>query len=180
MLLRRVLVLALLSICAAAAHAQGSAMSESAVKAAFLFKFPAFVEWPAGTFQRPDQPLVIGVMGDDDVATDLEQIAAGRSVVVCLVVVRRLPEIGSVSGVHILFVAHRRDARLKEITDAVTGPVLVVTEQPLGLRLGGVLNFVVDGGRVRFAASIPTADARHLQLSSRLLAVAQNVEGRAR
>jgi hypothetical protein len=150
---------------------------ESAVKAAFLYKFAAFVEWPPGTFQRPDQPLVIGVSGADDIADDLEQLVAGRSDK-RPVTVRRVHDDASMSGVHVLFVASRREARLREALDAVKGPVLLVTEQPGALRLGSVLNFSEQGGRVRFGASLTSAEAHNLKLSARLLAVAYVVEGR--
>ena len=180
MTFRRALCIALCVFAAAVARAQVPTPSESAVKAAFLFKFPAFVEWPAGTFQRPDQPLVIGVAGDDEVAADLEQIATGHTIDSRPVQVRRIPEGTPATGVHVLFVSNRRDARLKEVIEATAGPVLVVTEQAAGLKLGGVLNFVAEGGRVRFAASLTAADARGLKLSSRLLSVAQSVEGRGR
>jgi hypothetical protein len=152
----------------------------SAVKAAFIFKFPAYVEWPAGTFQRPDQPLVIGVMGDDDVAADLEQIAAGRSVDGHPVTVQKLPETAHPAGVHVLYVGAQLAAKLREIVEATQGPVLVVTDQPTGLRAGSVLNFAEEAGRIRFSASLASADARNLKLSSRLLEVARNVEGRPR
>ncbi|MDB5871095.1 MAG: hypothetical protein JWQ07_537 [Ramlibacter sp.] len=154
--------------------------TENAVKAAFLYKFASFVEWPQGTFQRADQPLVIGVSGDDAVAAELEQLAAGRAVEGHPVTVRRLPEAGTPTGVHILYLGTRREARLRESLEAVAGPVLLVTEQSEGLRLGAVLNFVLDGGRVRFTASLASADARNLKMSARLLAVAQSVEGRTR
>jgi hypothetical protein len=150
------------------------------VKAAFLFKFPAFVEWPQGTFTRPDQPIVIGVMGDDDVAADLEQIAAGRAMDGRPVAVRRLADGTAVSGVQVLYVGARRETRLREILEGVPGPVLVVTAQPGALRVGSVLNFSEEAGRVRFSASLAAADARGLKLSARLLEVAQAVEGRNR
>ena len=118
-------------------------MTESALKAAFLFKFAAFIDWPPGTFQRPDQPLVIGVSGDDPVALDLEQLVAGRSVAGRPLVARRLAENGPFTDLHVLLLGSRRDNKLREALDAVPGPVLVVTEQPEALRLGSVLNFVV-------------------------------------
>ena len=151
----------------------------SAVKAAFLYKFAAFVEWPPGTFQRADQPLVIGVSGDGDVADDLEQLLAGRSDT-RPVSVRRVHDEASSSGVHVLFIASRREAQLRETLNAVKGPVLLVTEQPGALRLGSVLNFSEENGRVRFGASLTSADARNLKLSARLLAVAKVIEGRNR
>jgi hypothetical protein len=172
-------LIALLAGAALASAQPASPARESAVKAAFLYKFAAFVEWPPGTFQRPDQLLVIGVSGDDEIADDLEQLVAGRSDQ-RPVTVRRLHDEAATSGVHGLFVARRREARLREVLDADKGPVLLVTEQPGALRRGSVLNFSAEGGRVRFGASLTSAEARNLKLSARLLAVAQVIEGRNR
>lgn len=151
----------------------------SSVKAAFLYKFPAFVEWPASTFQRPDDALVIGVSGNDAVADDLEQVVAGRLIDGRPVLVRRLRDGEGAAGLHVLL-AGGRESRAREAIAATPGPVLVVTDQATGLRLGSVINLVVEDGRVRFAASLPAAEARGLRLSARLLAVAQTVEGQPR
>lgn len=157
-----------------------SVQRESAVKAAFLYKFGAFVDWPAGTFERPETPLVIGVAGDDQVAADLEQLVTGRSLDGRPVVLRRVdPDARAFAGVHVLFVG-RRSTRLHELLAAATGPVLVVTDQEPGLPLGSVINFASEGGRMRFSVSLSAADARSLRLSARLLAVARDVEGRTR
>ncbi len=150
---------------------------ESAVKAAFLFKFGTFVEWPPATFQTPDTPFVIGVVGDDAVAADLAQLVEGRNVEGRPVVARRVTEPGPAGSLHVLFVGHRGD-RLRDTLAAVQGPVLVVTDQDAALRLGSVINFSSEGGRVRFSVSLASAEARSLKLSTRLLAVAQQVEGR--
>jgi len=162
------------------AQAQTTAARESAVKAAFLYKFPAFVDWPPRTFLRPDQPLVIGVSGNEDVATDLEQLVGSRPEDRPVTVRRLHDDVGDGAGVHILFLGSRRDARLREAIAAVKGPVLIVTEQPGALQLGSVLNFSSQAGRVRFSASLSSAEARGLKLSSRLLAVAQAVEAQPR
>jgi len=154
--------------------------TESQVKAAFLFKFAGFAEWPADTFQRPDQPLVIAVSGDDDVAADLERMVAGRTLEGRPVGVRRLSEVGPGTAAHVLYLASRREARLRDAIEAVEGPVLVVTEQPGALRLGSVVNFSTEAGRLRFSVSLTAAERRKLKLSARLLAVAQAVEGRSR
>jgi hypothetical protein len=153
----------------------GPPARESAVKAAFLYKFPAFVEWPPGTFAGPQQPLVIAVSGDDEVAADLEQLVASRSDD-RPVTVRRMAEGAPVQGAQVLFLGRRREGRLQDAVDAVKGPVLIVTDQPGALRLGSVLNFSSESGRVRFSASLASAEARGLKLSSRLLAVAEAVE----
>ncbi|HYF18735.1 MAG TPA: YfiR family protein [Ramlibacter sp.] len=166
----------LLSLAAQPLAAQASAARESAVKAAFLYQFANYVEWPAGTFQRPEDPLVIGVVGQDAIAADLEQIAAGRPADGRAVVVRRLRGGDVATGVHVLMVGAAPAARVRDVAQGAAGPVLVVTEQDGGLGLGGILNFSFDGARVRFSASLPAAEARNLRLSARLLAVAQAVE----
>lgn len=153
---------------------------ESAVKAAFLYRFGSFVDWPAGTFKGADDPLVIGVLGDHAVAEDLDQLARGRSIEGRPVQFRALRVGEPVAGVHVLFVGTLRPARLRELLAAVPGPVLVVTQQEGALQSGSVINFITNGSRVRFAASVASAEARGLRLSARLLAVAQSVEGRLR
>jgi hypothetical protein len=171
------LALAMLAARAPAAAQPAPAARESAVKAAFLYKFGAFVEWPAGTFQRPDQPILIGVWDDEEVAADLEQLVGERAVDFRPVAVRRVRDAASAAGVHVLFIGNRRESRLREALDAVHGPVLTVTEQPGALRLGSVVNFSAEAGRIRFGASLSSAEARNLKLSARLLAVAQVIEG---
>jgi hypothetical protein len=162
------------------ARAQGGAPRESAVKAAFLYKFGSFAEWPAATFKSPQEPLVIGVLGDEAVAEELEQLAAGRSVEGRPLRIRTLRDGEAPGPVHILFIGTMRPQRLRDLLAATPGPVLVVTQQDGALAAGSVINFVADGARVRFDASPASAEARDLKLSARLLAVARNIEGRPR
>lgn len=157
-----------------------AAARESEVKAAFLYKFGGYVDWPAGTFARPDEPMVIAIAGDDEVARDLEQLVGGRTIAGRPVLARRIREPQALAGAHILFIASTRDARLRELLPPIPAPILVVTEQEGALRLGSSINFSAQDGRIRFSASPAAAEARGLRLSSRLLAVAQNVEGRGR
>ncbi|MCD6077755.1 MAG: hypothetical protein K0R89_1693 [Ramlibacter sp.] len=160
------------------AFGQGlGAARESAVKAAFLFKFGSFVEWPPGAL-KPGDAFVIAVFGDDNVAAELEQLTRGRTVEGHPVSVQRVREGEELAPVHILFAGGPREARARDIINTVRGPVLTVTDSPLGSRPGAVLAFVQEDGRVRFSASLPAATARGIRLSAKLLAVAQQVEGR--
>jgi hypothetical protein len=159
------------------AHAQfGAAPSDSAVKAAFLYKFGSFVEWPAGSFKTPQEPLVIGVLGDPAVADALEQIASGRQVQGRPLKIRTVREGEAPEPVHVLFVGGLRPQKLRDLLNATPGAVLVVTQQEGALAAGSVINFVADGARVRFDASLASAEARGLRVSARLLAVARAVE----
>jgi hypothetical protein len=170
--------------CAAAVNAQGEEVPslERRIKAAYLFKFTDYVSWPDGTFARPDAPLVIAVAGDEQAAADLAQTVAGHSVAGHPVTVRRLREGESPTGVNVLFVAGASHLRLEQAIRAAAGqPLLIVTEAEGALERGSVINFVLVGDHVKFEIALDNAEKRGLKLSSRLLAVAQNVrtaEGR--
>lgn len=161
----------------APAQALGLARA-SAVKAAFLYKFGSFVEWPPGTFASAYAPLRIGVYGDEAVASELEQITQGRQVGGRPVAVHRVRDADTVPPLHIFFAGGPRASRMREMIAAVQGPVLTVADGSTGARADAVLYFTEDQGRVRFNASLPAAAARGLRLSAKLLAVAHVVEGR--
>jgi hypothetical protein len=171
---RRTLVLALLLACGPV-RAQASA-SEAEVKAAYLHKFAGFVEWPADHFRSPSAPYVIAVAGDEQVLEELRRIARGR-----LVQGRPVAVVPAAVGdvprdANVLFIgrsAMREAAAL--VAEARSDHVLVVTEAPSGLAAGATLNFVEQDGRVRFEASLASARAADIRLSSRLLAVATRV-----
>ena len=165
---------------AAAASSPGPAESDSVAKAAFLYRVAGFVDWPPGTFANQDEALVIAVAGHPAVLAELEQLVGGRTLEGRPVIVRRWADNEPAGPVHVLFVGAGRETQVRERIAAAPGPVLVITEQDNGHRLGAVLNFVQEDGRVRFTASLPAADARGLRLSARLLSVAQSVEGRGR
>lgn len=149
---------------------------ERRVKAAFLYKFSGYVEWPTGSFPRPDTPISIGIAGDRRLATDLTQTVVGRTSWGRTVTVTSLEEPGDVRSLHVLFIARSESARLKEWTDALRGaPVLVVTESEGALDLGSMINLINSEGRVRFEVAVGPAQTCGLRLSSRLLAVARSV-----
>ncbi|MDQ6620189.1 MAG: YfiR family protein [Pseudomonadota bacterium] len=155
---------------------QSPAATERGIKAAFVYKFLAYVDWPAVAFSAPEAPIVIGVIGADDLALELQQITAMRNVNGRPVLVRRLREGDSPAGVHVLVVGRGDSARLPAVMRSVQQrPVLTVSEAPAGLDAGAVINFVLVDGRVRFEISVDAAERNGLKLSSRLLTVAQNV-----
>ena len=161
------------------ACAQSEAQSEYRVKAAFLYKFGSYVEWPDRAFPRSDSPLTIGVIGADALAEELEQIVSGRNVNGRPVQVRRLRAGESMAGLQVLFIGRADAGRLAEILSAAKGrSVLTVTESEDALQLGSVINFVVVDDKVRFDVALPPADLGSLKISSRLLAVARKVVSR--
>src|SRR6266850_3597230 len=125
--------------------------AETQIKAAFLYKFSGFVEWPPKVFARPDSPFTIGVIGADELAAELEQIVKGRTVLERAVVVRRMRRGESVAGIQMLFIGQAEGARLAEILANAKGQsVLTVTESDDALSHGSMINFVFVDDKVRF------------------------------
>jgi hypothetical protein len=175
------LLLALLPAGAAwsAEHAGEEAVAERRIKAAYLYRFAGYVEWPAGTFSRADTPLSIGVWGNDELAEDLVQLVAARTIDGRRIAVRRVRDAEALTGLHLVFVARSRTARLPEALSA--GPArgtLIVTESAGGLPPDSALNFVNVDGQIRFEVSLEAAERRGLKLSSRLVSVSNNLSGR--
>jgi hypothetical protein len=155
-------------------QAQGRGGLEREVKAAFLYRFIDYVRWPESAFQKPDSPIVIGVVADPAMVPDLQSVIAGRSVRGHPIIVRSVRE-GELSGLHVLFIGEQANNRLQRIIRAVDGPVLVVTEADEGLSHGSIINFVIADRRVRFEVALGPAAARSLTIGSGLLSVAINV-----
>jgi hypothetical protein len=149
---------------------------EYRVKAAFLYKFGSYIEWPDKSFARSDSPVTIGVMGADTLAEELAQIVAGRNVNGRPVLVRKLRPGDSVAGLHVLFIGRSDSGRLAEILAAARGrALLTVTESEEGLELGSMINFVVVEDKVRFDVAPPPSESGNLKISARLLGVARKV-----
>jgi hypothetical protein len=169
------LLLAPLPLRAAGAETAATALERS-VKAAFLYKFLGYAEFPAAAFSDAAAPIVIGIVGADELAAELARVVAGRTVNQRPVVVKLLREGEAASGVHLLFVGGEDGARVKTVLKAINPePMLVVTEAETGLQHGSVINFKIVEQRVRFDVSLESADKHGIKLSSRLLTVANQV-----
>lgn len=149
------------------------------MKAAFLFKFAGYVEWAPSTFATPDSPLVIGVIGSDPVADELQRIVPGRTVNARRVTVRRLREGETPRGVNLLFVGRGEPGLRAVLRTAQSLGVLTVTESERGLELGSAINFVTSEERVGFEVSLESAEKSGLRISSRMLGVARRVVPRS-
>jgi hypothetical protein len=149
---------------------------ERSVKAAFLYKFLAYTEYPANAFSDPNAPVVIGVAGSEEMAAELARVVNGRTVFGRAVAVRVLREGDPLTGLHLLFLAGGDGARTARLARAAQQqPVLVVTESDNGPIPGGIINFRVVEDRVRFDVWMEAAERNNIKLSSRLLTVAHQV-----
>jgi hypothetical protein len=146
---------------------------EHGIKAAFLYKFLGYVEWPAAALNNATAPIVIGVLGADDVADELRTIVARRRIAQHPIEVRRVAEADALDGVNVLFIGRDGTAALRRLAPAAQErSVLLVSDSDRGLEEGSVINLVVVDNRVRFEVSLEAAERSQLKLSSRMLAVA--------
>jgi hypothetical protein len=153
---------------------------ERRIKAAFLYKFSGYVEWPAAAFPHPETPVTIGIADDEPLAAELASMVAGRTSAGRPISVVQLDPGDRPERLHILFIAQSEAPRIRSWVESLRGaPVLVVTESERALSEGSMVNFVLSGGRVRFEISVPNAEQNGLRLSSGLLAVAKAVLTRA-
>ena len=160
----------------AAPLAHAAQFSVEAVKAAYLFRFAQYVEWPP---MPADAPFVIAVSGADDVAAHLERLLPGMSVNGHRAIVRRVTRPQELDGVHILYIGTNAFARTRALrTQAVERPILIVTDNEMGLDGGGVINFIEVDHNLRFEISLIAADRSGLKINSQLLSVAARVERR--
>jgi hypothetical protein len=148
---------------------------DTLVKAAFLHKFASFVEWPDGTFARPDTPLRIGIVGDEQVWRDLSELARDRDRDGRPVVVTRLGPGDAIAGQHILYIKASSPARIADLLGGVREGVLTVADSDGAHPRGSVLSFFLDEGRVRFGVSVDAAARQKLKLNPRLIAAARQV-----
>lgn len=171
----------LLTWAAAAAGQAVASASEQSVKAAYLYRFAAYVEWPEETFAEPGTPLTIGVYGAQSLVDELREITAARKVHGRDIAVRRIGDNQSLDGVHILFASEANGEQLDRLAaEASAHSTLMVTDVGNALDRGSVINFRAVDQRIRFEVSLEAADASRLRLSSRLLAVAEHVRPRSR
>jgi hypothetical protein len=152
--------------------------SELELKAVYLLKFGDFVQWPANAFATSDAPLIIAVAGADALAAVLEPLAQQKRVDGRGVQIRRLKRSEALSGAHIVFVAAGELERLAVAQEALHGaPVLTVTDGSRATQPTGIINFVIRDNRVRFEIDAEAAEAAHLRISSKVLALAVSVKG---
>ena len=174
--MRNAATLACFLVMTMAAAGQSPRASEYEVKAAFLYNFAKFVEWPSQAFAGSSAALRICLLGRDPFGDALDSIVLDKTVAGHPIVRVQAPSPAEARACHVLFISRSEPETLKPILDRISDlPMLTVSESRDFLRLGGMINFVVEQDRVRFEINLDAAERHHLKLSSKLLAVARVV-----
>ncbi len=162
---------------AAVRGADAPALSETQVKALFLFNFTKYVEWPESAFASPTAPLTIGLFGDTELAEPLRTLVAGKTVNGHPIVIEDKMTAARATNCHILFLSKTRENDQAALLLLLRGrPVLAVGEQEKFTRQGGVVNFGWRDNKVRLEINQAMAEETRLKLSAKLLGVADVVQ----
>lgn len=161
--------------------AQSAPPSEYAVKAAFLFHFAQFVDWPDGTFRDGDSPLVYCTVGEDAFKGELEANLLGKKISTHPIQVRHASQITDLQGCHVLFIGEGEKRQLASVLASVKGrPVLIVGDSERFANDGGMIGFCLEENKIRFDINLESAEKAQLRISAKLLALAKIVIGRPR
>jgi hypothetical protein len=159
-------------IAVTATAAPGAPVSEAQVRAAMVYNFASYTEWPGPTAQ--EQPLVIGVIGNDAVALALQasgRLGSGREIDV-----QSLSASEELSRCQVLYVSGIADRVIAATLAKVSGmPVLTIGEQDHFTQLGGIIRVYSEGNRLRFEVNMTHASGVRLKISSRVLDLARLV-----
>jgi YfiR/HmsC-like len=163
---------------AGTAQAQDSAPTEYQIKAAFLFNFAKFIDWPAAAFDGPTSPMVFGILGDNPFHEDLTRTLQNKSIADHPLVIREYRSAAQATNCHILFISPSEKKRLPEILKTLSGcSVLTVSETDHFTESGGMINFFIQGSKIRLQINNAAASKAGLKISSKLLSLAARAEG---
>ena len=155
----------------------GAGFDEYQVKAAFLYNFAKFVDWPPGSFANPTDPIGICIAGQNPFGTTLENMVRGKKVGDRAFVVRQIADTQMPSQCQILFIGAGEWKRTPTLLDALkTAAVLTVGETADFTALGGIIVFKLEGTRVHIQIDIEAAEHSRLKISSKLLSLAEIVK----
>jgi hypothetical protein len=157
--------------------AQTAASREYQIKAAFLLNFAQFVEWPPARFASAEQPFSIGILGDDPFGPALEQTVQGETIHNHRLVIQRSPTIESLKDCQLIFVSRSEKGRVADILSKLDDrDILTVSEIEGFARRGGIINFYLEGNKVRFEINPVSAQRDGLKISSQLLSLGKIVK----
>lgn len=175
----KVSLLTLLVACAlvgGSPAAEAQALREYQIKAAFLYNFLKFVDWPSEALPETSDAITICVFGDDPFGEALESIK-DKIVKSRRITIRRIGPVKDLESCHVLFVGASEETRVPQVMQSLRGSsVLTVGEMDRFAESGGIINFVVEKNKVRFEINLNNAERARLKLSSQLLNLARVVK----
>ncbi len=156
--------------------AQTPEVKDYQIKAAFLFNFTQFVEWPSGAYAAGEPHFVIGILGEDPFKSFLDELVAGERVQGRKIVIRRFAQVEEVKNCQILFIHDLKKDKLKHALSGIKGKrMLTVSDEATFLETGGMIRFVTLNQKIQLQINPDAAKAANLNISAKLLRLAEIV-----
>lgn len=152
-------------------HAAGP--SEYEVKAALIYKFALFIEWPADAFADHKSPFIVATVGDDPFGGALEQAVQGKTFNGHPIVVKHFPNAAVLEHCHILYVGASEQGDLPQVLEKAGNSTLTVGDSENFTAQGGIFRFFREETRIRFEVNLGVAQRSRLRISSKLLKLAK-------
>lgn len=147
------------------------------IKAAFVYSFCKFVEWPDGSFSESSSPIVVGVYRDSEFADVLEKAVKGKTAGNRKLVVKRFNKITEITRIHILFISSPSKGQLSEILEKTKDQnTLTIGESNGFANQGCIIDFVEQNNKVSFEINVGASEKAKLKISSKLLKLAKIIE----
>jgi hypothetical protein len=154
--------------------AQAKTVSEYEVKAAFLYNFTRFIDWPPQTISGSSEPFVIGIIGGNPFGKHLEEVIKGENVGTHPITIVEFNKPDDISKCHILYInSTNTDYIRKVLKSANKQPVLTICESVSFPRLGGHIRFFTEDSKIRFMVNTDATRRSGFKISSKLLSVAK-------
>lgn len=151
-----------------------ASQSEYALKSVFLYNFCRFIDWPDSAFASPNEPFIIGIIGDDPFGSLLNEAIEGEKYHNRPIRIDHFRTPGEIKRCHLLFVSHAGAGRVDSILAAVAGKnMLTVSETEDFLNRGGMITLTAEQNRIRLRINLAAIESANLAVSSKLLRVAE-------
>jgi hypothetical protein len=167
-----------LLLAATTLHGEGQTAEQYRVEAVFIFHFAQLVDWPQDAEAGTDNSLFFCTIGNDPFAGALEEIVAGKQVALRTIHVRHLQMAQDMRSCQLVFFSKAESKHTPEWLAALRNtPVLTVGETADFLDVGGIIRFLLENDKIRFEINLDAAQAARLKIGSRLLMLAERVQG---
>lgn len=156
--------------------AQSTGDREYRVKAAFIFNFTQFVEWPSHSFKTPDSPAIIGIIGKDPFGSYLHEAISGESMGSHPLLIRHFENVDEINDCHILFFNINDKTKLKEAIAKIKGKnILTISDANDFAKTGGMIHFYTKDDKINIRINLEAVKSENLVISSKLLKLADIV-----
>ena len=159
-----------------AARGAESASFEYQVKAACLYNFAKFVDWPPRVFAEVNDPIIYGILGEDPFGNTLEAVIKNKTINGRPLTIKRSGQVEDLKGCQVLFISRSARARQAQILKSLEGlSILTVSDTEEFLAEGGMIRFLIEEKKVRFEINLSAARRASLKIDPLLLSLATSV-----